>query len=236
MSEVNKEQAQAEVSNQPGFTPPAPSPVQPGQCPINPRTGLPQCPPPDRIECIVVDKVYDSCFQVDTISRDLFTDEFEFGTGLELGDAVLCGLTEGAEITCTEINRTAVGDGFFTITLSISVPVTLTNPEATNGEPNEINRVFTFIKTVTLCAPEGVDPDCSESTLLFCNCVVTNINDFEEEAGDAEYTISCEIQVCLVIKTILRVQLLVPSYGFCVPAPCVTLPGVCPPLPPEQCF
>ncbi len=88
-------------------------------------------------------------------------------------------------------------------------------------------------KTVTLCAPEGVNIDCSNSTLLSCNCIVTDV---EEEDEDIAYTITCDIQVCLVIRSVLTVQLLVPSYGFCVPAPCVTLPGVCPPLPPDQCF
>ncbi|SCY57944.1 hypothetical protein [Alkaliphilus peptidifermentans] len=216
MSDVSKKQIQ---------------PVQPGQCPI--IDGVPVCPPPDRVECIVVDKVYDSCFQIDDRTREISTDSEEFGTGLEQGDPVVCALTEDAEITCTEISRTPVGDGFFTIVLSVNVPVTLTNPEAANGEDDEIERIFTFSKTVTLCAPEGVDIDCSESVLLSCNCVVTDVDEIDEEL---EYSITCDIQVCLVVKAILRVQLLVPSYGFCVPAPCVTIPGVCPPLPPEQCF
>jgi len=208
-----------------------PTQIQPGQCPI--IDGVPVCPPPDRIECIVVDKVYDSCFQIDDRTRNVITDSDEFGTGLEQGDPVVCGLSEDTDITCTEISRTSVGDGFFTLLLSVSVPVTLTNPEASNGEEDEIERIFTFTKTVTLCAPEGVNVDCSESTLLSCNCIVTDVDEVDEVL---EYTISCDIQVCLVVKTILRVQLLVPSYGFCIPAPCVTLPGVCPPLPPEQCF
>lgn len=208
-----------------------PTQIQPGQCPI--IDGVPVCPPPDRIECIVVDKVYDSCFQIDDRTRNVITDSDEFGTGLEQGEPVICSLTEDADITCTEISRTPVGDGFFTIVLSVSVPVTLRNPDAASGEEDEIERIFTFSKTVTLCAPEGVDVDCSESTLLSCNCVVTDVDEVDEVL---EYTISCDIQVCLVVKTILRVQLLVPSYGFCIPAPCVTLPGVCPPLPPEQCF
>ncbi|MBS3970176.1 MAG: hypothetical protein KGZ94_08690 [Clostridia bacterium] len=207
--------------------------IQPGQCPINPQTGLPECPPFDRIECIVVDKVYDSCFQIDDRTREVETDSDEFGTGLEQGDPVECQLTEGAEITCSVISRTSIGDGFFTIVLSVQVPVTLTNPEAANGEEDEIERTFIFGKTVTLCAPEGVRIDCTESALLACNCVVTEV---EEVNGELEYTISCDIQVCLVVKSILTVQLLVPSYGFCVPAPCVTIPGVCPPLPPAQCF
>jgi hypothetical protein len=199
--------------------------IQPGQCPPG------GCPPPDRIECIVVDKVYDSCFQIDERTREIETDSEEFGTGLEVGDVVECKLN--GEISCNVISRTPVADGFFTLVLSITVPILLTNPEAASGEEDEIERTFTFSKTITLCAPEGVNIDCSESTLLSCNCVVIDVEEDEEEIV---YDISCDIQVCLVIKSILRVQLLVPSYGFCVPAPCVTLPGVCPPLPPDQCF
>lgn len=223
MSEIIKEQ----IENQAGKKP-QPGPVQPGQCPINPSTGIPECPPPDRIECIVVDKVYDSCFQVDDRTREIVVTAEDFGEGLEPGDLVECALAEEG-ISCTEISRTPIGDGFATIVLSVNVPMVLINPET----GDEIERLFVFGKTVTLCAPEGVNVDCGESTLLSCNCVVTDV---EDDGEDAEYTISCDIQVCLVIKTILRVQLLVPSYGFCVPAPCVTLPGVCPPLPPDQCF
>lgn len=38
--------------------------IVPGQCPPE------GCPPPTRIECIVVDKVYDSCFQLDDRSQN----------------------------------------------------------------------------------------------------------------------------------------------------------------------
>ena len=37
--------------------------IFPGICPPE------GCPPPTRIECIAVDKVYDSCFQVHDITR-----------------------------------------------------------------------------------------------------------------------------------------------------------------------
>ncbi|MDK2820443.1 MAG: hypothetical protein PWP31_408 [Clostridia bacterium] len=199
--------------------------IQPGKCPPE------GCPPFDRIECIVVDKVYDSCFQVDDISRETIITtgaymEFETGTFNE-GDILGCKLTPGEEITCTEISRTEVDEtGFFTITLLITVPVTLINP---NNEEETIERTFNFTKTVTLCCPEEVSPDCTESTIISCICVVTNV---EEDS----IRVMCGIQVCLVIKCILKVQLLVPSYGFCVPAHCLPLPGVCPPTPPEQCF
>lgn len=199
--------------------------ISPGLCPPE------GCPPPTRIECIVVDKVYDSCFQINDVSRDtVISTTTEFMTGpFAVGDVITCALTTGAVITCTEVARVPVGGGFFTVTILVSVPVTLTNP---NDDEETVDRVFTFTKTVTLCCPEGVMPDCSESTLIFCSCVVTQVNGTYAPT----ITVTCTLQVCVVIKCILTVQLLVPSFGFCVPAPCVTLPGVCPPTPPAQCF
>jgi hypothetical protein len=44
--------------------------IVPGQCPPE------GCPPPTRIECIVVDKVYDSCFQLDDRSQNTIITEF----------------------------------------------------------------------------------------------------------------------------------------------------------------
>ena len=188
---------------------------------------------PNRIECIAVDKVYDSCFQTNDITRNITigtgTGEPWEGADLEVGDIMQCGLDTSLPeegITCSVISRIPVGEGFYTLNILVTVPVVLTN------EDDEVfETTFNFTKTVTLCAPEGVNIDCSESVILACNCVVTAV-DIENET----VTVTCDIQICFVIKSILTVQLLVPSYGFCVPAPCVTLPGVCPPLPPEQCF
>ncbi|MDS1029716.1 hypothetical protein RDV78_04240 [Bacillota bacterium LX-D] len=197
-------------------------PIRPGVCPPN------GCPPPTRIECIKVDKVYDSCFQVDDKTRTTRIPTADYGTGpFAVGDKIPCRLY--GDITCEEIRRASAGGGFSTITLLVKIPVRLTNPKAPASSPKFADRTFTFTKTVTLCCPEGVSPDCSETTLLFCNCIVTDVA--------SEYIeVTCDFQVCLVIKCILEVQLLVPSYGFCTPSPCVTLPGVCPPTPAPQCF
>ena len=199
--------------------------VSPGPCPPE------GCPPPTQIDCIVVDKVYDSCYQVDDRTRTstvTIGDGGQWPTGVfTVGQVVPCALTSGAEISCTELSRVPAEDGFVTVTMLISIPVTLTNP---NDAEETTDRVFNFTKTATLCCPTGVEPDCSESTLMFCNCVITQV-----DAINDTVEVTCDFQVCLVIQCILTVQLLVPSYGFCVPAPCVVLPGVCPPSPPPQC-
>ena len=197
--------------------------IFPGLCPPE------GCPPPTRIECIAVDKVYDSCFQIDDVTRTITiprgSASGEFSGTFAVGDIITCALN--GIVTCTEIKRTSVGDGFFSVTVLVSVPIRLTN---SNVPAQYVDRIVTFTKTVTLCCPPGVEPDCSESTLIACSCLITAL------VNESAIEVTCDVQVCLVLKCILRVQLLVPSYGFCVPAPCVTLPGVCPPTPPAQCF
>lgn len=194
--------------------------VSPGPCPPE------GCPPPTEIACISVDKVYDSCYQVEDRTRTTTIttgDGNEWPTGtFTVGQLVSCGLTAGAEISCTEISSVPADDGFVTVTLLISVPVTLVNP---NAADETVDRIFNFTKTATLYCPTGVDPDCSRSSLMFCNCVITQV-------GADSVEVTCDFQVCLVMECILTVQLLVPSYGFCVPAPCTVLSGVCPPVPP----
>ncbi len=193
--------------------------IFPGLCPPE------GCPPPTRIECIAIDKVYDSCFQIDNLNRTTTITLVEFTGPFVVGDIITCALN--GLVSCTEISRISVGDGFFTVTVLVSIPLRLTNP---NDPTQFVDRTFSFTKTVTLCCPPGVEPDCSESSIVACTCLVTAL------INTTAIEVTCDIQVCLVLKCILRVQLLVPSYGFCVPAPCVTLPGVCPPTPPAQCF
>ncbi|WP_051599169.1 hypothetical protein [Metaclostridioides mangenotii] len=200
--------------------------IQPGLCPINPETGLAQCPPPDRIECITVEKVYDSYYQVDNRNQNIVTTT-AFSAGLVVGDLVNCALDTATGITCVESGpRVPVGNGYYRVTLVITVPLILTNP---TDDALTFASSFVFAKQVILCAPEGVNVKCDGSTVVGCNCVVTVLT-----GGVA--AISCDIQACLVMKSTLDVQLLVPSYGFCIPQQYVPAAGVCPPVPPAQCF
>lgn len=199
--------------------------IQPGLCPINPETGLPQCPTADRIECITVEKVYDSCYQIDNRNQNIVTTDV-FSAGLDVGDLINCGLDTTVGITCVESGpRVSVGNGYFRVTLVVTVPLILTNP---TDETLTFASSFVFAKQVVLCAPEGVNVSCAGSTIVGCNCIVTALN-----AGVA--TVSCDIQACIVVKSSLDVQLLVPSYGYCIPQQCTQGIGVCPPVPPIQC-
>jgi hypothetical protein len=191
--------------------------INPGMCP---QEG---CPSPNRIECINVEKVYGSCFQEEIIREEIKICKQDFSIdNFTMAQKVPCELVD---IFCEEVERAPLEGGLSSVTLLFYITIKLINPNC----PKEYKtKTITFLKTVTLCCPEDVFPDCTESSLT-CRCVITN-------CSCCEVTVACNLKICLIIKCIKRVQLLVPSYGFCVPAPCITLPGVCPQSPPEQCF
>ena len=55
--------------------------ITPGECPPE------GCPPFTRIECIAVDKVYDSCYQILDLSRDTTV---TFANDFTVGDLIPC--------------------------------------------------------------------------------------------------------------------------------------------------
>ncbi|HEX6970952.1 MAG TPA: hypothetical protein VF234_01890 [Limnochordia bacterium] len=193
--------------------------IVPGPCPPE------GCPEPTEIVCIEVNKVYDFCFQTERQSAT-FTVPKTVTMG-QVGEAVPC-MVDVANTTCMELValRQPLPGGFANVTLSITVPIILGTP------PNTVTETITFMKTVTICAPEGTTVDCRIAAAR-CECVITAIQNHER-------VVNCNVDLCIIVESRALVKLLVPSFGFCVPAPCVTFPlppFVCPPedLFPPQC-
>ena len=194
--------------------------VIPGPC--DPTYG---CPDPTEIVCIETVKVYDFCFQVERRENVCFRLPHACA-GARSTDQVECQI-HGVE--CRELSRSPdlENPGFADVTLLVTV--TLEFKIVRNDTlVCRFEDSFSFLKTVLLCAPEGTVVQC-ESTGSRCGpCAVVN--------GQ----VCCEVDLCLLIQSKAWVKLLVPSYGFCVPAPCVAVPKpplVCPPenLFPQQC-
>ncbi|HEX6970951.1 MAG TPA: hypothetical protein VF234_01885 [Limnochordia bacterium] len=198
-----------------------------GQQAIVPGPCTHGCPEPTEIVCIEVNKVYDFCFQTERQTPAPFTVSSSVAPGM-VGDAVECQV-DVSQVVCTELIalRQELNNGFANVTLSITVPLIIGTP------PNTERESITFLKTVTLCAPEGTTVDC-RVVAATCECVITR-------AVDTSRQVTCTVDLCIIIESTALVKLLVPSFGFCVPAPCVTFPQppfVCPPedLFPPQCL
>ncbi|TEB14427.1 hypothetical protein Psfp_02930 [Pelotomaculum sp. FP] len=178
---------------------------------------------PTETVCIEVPKVYDFCFEADR-RENICT---PLGTCMPSeGATVNCIITSA---TCTEVSRTTPdATGRANVTFAIVVTYTL-EVLCPNGEVDcrFEDLMFTFTKTIVLCAPEGT----------FTNCEIVNSACFCLILGEQ---ICCTFDLCIVVQSLAIVKLLVPSFGFCTPAVCEQVspqpPFVCPPtLFPPQC-
>lgn len=201
-----------------------PQPVVPGPCPPG------GCPPATEIVCIETWKVYDFCFQSDTIENACFAIPPACNPPVPVDTEVVC---EVIGVSAVVVSRVPLGPpapaGFARITIRIIITIrfTLLAPDGTTICTFTVD--FPFLKTVALCAPDGTEIDVTARPVRCGPCFIL-----------AGTQVCCEIDLCLLIQARAFVKLLVPAYGFCVPAECVELPKtpiVCPPDPlfPPQC-
>ena len=181
------------------------------------------CPAPTEIDCIEVSKVYDSCFQTENFPNLCAPiPEYCYAAAHALGAVATCDVTAS---TCSFVSSTPTGiDDFANVTFAVSLTVTYTITPPSPGTPCSFSIPVNFVQTVTLCSPTGTTQTC---TIAGTSCgPLAIIND----------TICGQLVVCIVFQSTATVQLLVPTYGFCTPAPCAVL-GLppCPPAFPTQC-
>lgn len=188
--------------------------IVPGPC--DPEYG---CPEPTEIVCIETLKVYDFCFQSER--REACFDVPHACGKVQPTDRVEC---EVLGVECREVSRTpdTENPGFADVTLLVTVTLKF-RIFRDHTEVAEFEDSFSFLKTVLLCAPEGTEIQCESAGTRCGPCAVVN--------GQ----VCCQVDVCLLIQSKAWVKLLVPSFGFCVPAPCVAAPTP-PTCPPEDLF
>lgn len=170
-----------------------------------------------KIECILTEKVHDSCLAIDEKSSKLVINNWSI-SGLKVGDLVICQLDQKG-VSCTELSRSFLGDGFFSFQIMVLVPMVISNP---NNLSQQVDLIFNYVKQIKLRASDETTLNCRASRLLFCNALVTEIN-----VVNGEITVNCRIKVALEVKSISEVQLLVPSYGICEPKPCQEITNDC---------
>ena len=182
------------------------------------------CPPPTEIDCIQVNKVYDFCFEADTNSNVCTTIPHTCGT-LPTG-AVATGTVSA--VSCSVVGTTQIltpsgaATGFADVTLLVTVTITYTISSSSGLIICTFTGSFSFMKTIVLCAPTGTTIDCTVPSSTVSPVALVN--------GQVCSTVT----ICLLVSSVALVNLLVPSYGFCTPAPCVVSPNppfTCPPSP-----
>jgi hypothetical protein len=193
--------------------------VAPGFC------GFFNDPAPTEIDCLSVTKVYDFCFQTETRDGLCFAIPAACGT-VPTGSVATGSVTS---VTCSTQSITPIPNsgGFANATLLVTVVLSFTIT-ASGTTICTFSGEFSFFKTVTLCAPTGVS--------ITCEAPATGVGPAVIISGE----VCAVVNICLLIESVATVKRLVPTYGFCVPAPCVVAPSPpfsCPPssLYPPQC-
>lgn len=199
------------------------SPVIRWPCPPTPPTPSP-FPGPTEIACLEVTKVYDSCFQ--TVSdRPCLCIPYPCGDLAFIpGTTVTCTVES---TTCTFVASTTTGvDNYANLTFALTADLefTLTPPASSACPPCTFTIPVHQLVTATLCTPSDVTPNCMVVGATCGPSVLIG------EQVCTSYTI------CLVFQTEATVNVLVPTYGFCAPAPCQVLASPpCPPVPTDSC-
>lgn len=186
------------------------------------------CPPPSEIVVVEARKVFDFCFQEDSLERCFFV------SGLASTATITnCEITN---VTCTEImDREPLPDqdGLVLASIQITLELRITILPAPMAQPVTIMRTVTFPKRVVLCAPSGTDIRCD----VRGTCICTVQPPPTTGATGNEPNVCCTIQLCVTVTSSADVKLLVPSFGVVVPQECRVSPafGGCPPIPPDIC-
>lgn len=158
---------------------------------------------PTEIDCIVVDKVYDSCVQTDTVP-------------LVCADFVCPGTI--TSVTSDVVNTTCslyssvssaspnVVNATFLVTATIDFTIVTTTATCLT------TTTTTLPKTVSLVAPPGTAQSCE---VLSASTTVPFV------VGGTVFT---SITLCEMFVSTAVVMLLAPSYGFCEPPSCQVSP------------
>lgn len=186
------------------------------------------CPPATEIVCVGVNKIYDYCFQQDTASAPCVT--IPDAPTVPTGSTSTCTITA---ITCTAGTPVPTGvDGLATVSVVVTITYSVTVISPVGAVVVTIpGNTFVFTKTAIVCAPVGTSADCTATATCACTVI--------PGTGNLGGVVCCSFFICLLIETFAPVKVLVPSYGFCTPAPCRTggFPP-CPPFPlypPQEC-
>lgn len=220
-------------------------------------------PAPTELVCIRTEKVYDFCFEQDTGLQHCFVPlpvggirELERAAGgADLKSAARQNLL-AFDCAVNSVNCFAGPpapipgqDGLASVTKTVVINYTV-RVRGGGSVVASFTRVFTFTRSVVLCAPAGTTVDCEAFAVCHdCRLVFVPLDqaklqaEFDEQEvrdfrGGVPF-ICCLFDVCVVVQSVAPVKLLVPALGFCVPAPCRTggfPPFPCPPpLFPPQC-
>lgn len=164
------------------------------------------CPPPTEIVCILTEKVYDECKNIQ-VNEDTFI--FEADPDNTVTDVQCGGVEVLDEPQCLAVMPGRVRASF---TYRVSIRITLED-----GQTVLIYRDFTDSKTYKLPRAGG-EFLVVQGSVPYIECLDCFIKEEEPDYDFVKTTIVCCVGKYLLIKLTAQIQLMIPAYGF-PPAP-----------------
>lgn len=178
---------------------------------------------PKEIDCIQVKKVYKECAhsQVEEVII-----EFDVETNAEELTA-RCGFVKVLEKSCKVIK-----EGLVKVKATLEVTCILDGME--ESEEFTVEKVFRLDRA----GEKGLDVQCK----ILPECLLCFVTGEEEEEEEIIVLVKACVGILIVVKLVAKVQLLVPTFGFCPEPPeCEQVLAECPdfdppwpPYPPQD--
>lgn len=163
--------------------------------------------------CVEVNKVFDACMkqsQEDGIVLNL-TDNVPASPTYPLTFISAKSTTTEGTLSAVSVDRLADRPNFARVQVTVDVPVEVLYVDA-NGVEGKAQSTVSFSQDVILFVPEpSVIP-------YSVKAVVSLISTEGVYTGENQFTVSC--CATIILKIIMPVELLVPSYGYCAIPPC----------------
>ena len=163
--------------------------------------------------CIEVKKVFDACIKQETLTDQ--TIELESTTPADVAEPfVFVGARSSASVGAIQnlvVTPTAETPGCSRVQCDVAIPMQVNFTDA-NGVQAVGAGTLTLSRDVILRVPE---PSVIPYEIV---AVVNAVSAEGSYVGDAEFSVT--LCVTVILKVVMDVELLVPSYGYCYIPPC----------------
>ena len=164
--------------------------------------------------CIQVEKVFDACMSRQQTENVELTLTNVTPSGLTEPYTFVSARSQGAGASVTDVVVTDLPDlpGRSRVQCNVVIPVQVTFVDAA-GKQGTATSSVTLAKDVVMCTPQ---PSLIPYSIQAVGNVVSSVGTYD----DATDTFTVTACITVILKVIMPVQLLVPSYGYCYIPPC----------------
>ncbi|MDE5618641.1 MAG: hypothetical protein K2I79_04060 [Clostridia bacterium] len=164
--------------------------------------------------CLQVDKVFDACIRQEQLDNQVLTLTNINPASLTTPYTFISAQSIGAAAQVTDLTITPLADnpGCARVTCNIVIPVSVAFVDA-NGVRGTADSSITVSRDVVLRVPA---PSLIPYSVQATASVVSNIGTYNSE-NNTFTVVAC---VTVILKIVMPVHLLVPTYGYCYIPPC----------------